>query len=147
VAWEHNRTLKWFFGETRNLEILDPTKALAEEQEMADDWADHERSSPASEVYEKSLATQWQKTGCAADGAPYALRALLERLESYEGRIRANSFNNSRASPFGEDSPEVPTLAAKFLDKDCAGARGLSQAEIAKLKEIAAKAPPPAPKQ
>ncbi|HMF06761.1 MAG TPA: hypothetical protein VKE72_07105, partial [Methylocella sp.] len=65
----------------------------------------------------------------------YVLRALLRRLES------------PGESPFGRDSPEVPKLAAAFLKTDCAGARGLSEAEIARLKEIAAKAPPPAPKQ
>ncbi len=114
---------------------LDPSKALERETEMAKVWADQERSSPAPEVYEKSLAAQWQKTVGAADGAPYVLRALLRRLE-----IPSHS-------PFAEDSPEVPKLAAAFLKPDCAGARGLSEAEIAKLKALAAKAPPPAPKQ
>jgi hypothetical protein len=40
----------------------------------------------------------------------------------------------------------VPKLAADLLDTEhCPGARGLSEAEIAKLKEIAAKAAPAAP--
>ena len=46
-----------------------------------------------------------------------------------------------------DDAKELPKLAATFLDTEhCAGARGLSEAEIAKLKEIAAKAPSPTPK-
>jgi hypothetical protein len=53
---------------------------------------------------------------------------------------------DSTESPFASDSPEKPNLAAAFLDKDCAGARGLSVAEIADLKAIRDRAPPPAPK-
>jgi hypothetical protein len=49
-------------------------------------------------------------------------------------------------SPFAKESPEKAKLAAAFLDKDCAGARGLSEGEIAELKKIRDGAPPPAPK-
>jgi hypothetical protein len=99
---------------------------------MAKDWTDHERASPAQAVYENNLAGQWLLTGCAAEGAPYAFRALLHRLDDPD------------RSTFALDSPEVPKLA--FLDKDCAGARGLSEAEIAKVKAIRDRAPSPAPK-
>jgi hypothetical protein len=102
---------------------------------METNWRDRERSSPDPHTYEKSLAAQSQTTGCAADGAPYVVRKLLRRLDDPE------------ISPFAVNSPELPKLAAAFLDKDCAGARGLSEDEIAKLKEIAATAPPPALKQ
>jgi len=114
----------------------DPTKTQKGEEEMAKVWATQSGSSPTQEVYEKSLAEQWQKTGCAAEGAPYVLRGLLARL------------GNPRYwySPFASDSPETPKLAAAYLDKDCAGARGLSEAEIARLKAIRDRAPPPAPK-
>jgi hypothetical protein len=45
--------------------------------------------------------------------------------------------------PFSQDSPERPKLAAAFLDEaHCAGADGLSEADKAKLKEIAAPAAP-----
>jgi hypothetical protein len=38
---------------------------------------------------------------------------------------------------FGEDSPEVPKLAAAFpVLADCPGARGLTNDEIARLKAI-----------
>jgi hypothetical protein len=63
---------------------------------------------------------QWFKTGCAGNGAPYVLRALLNRLE------------DPNSSPFTKSSPEVPRLAAAFLGEDCAGGRGLSAAEIEK---------------
>jgi hypothetical protein len=104
-------------------ETLDPNKALEGEKEMANVWAHKERSSPAPEVYEKSLAKYWRDLGCAAEGAPHVLRTLLVRLDGDE-------------SPFAKDSPEKPKLAAAFLDKGCAGARGLSKAEIATLKAI-----------
>jgi uncharacterized protein YjbI with pentapeptide repeats len=129
---------------------LDPKKDLEGEEEMAKVWADHERSSAAPEVVKKNLAKQWRETACAGDGAPYVARALLRRLES----TRTSSF----AKPLF-DSPEVPKLAAAFLDTEhCPGARGLSGAEIAKLESICrranpadpkcqASAPPPAPKQ
>jgi hypothetical protein len=60
---------------------------------------------------------------------------------------RLLKLDNPKVSPFTPDSPEVPKLAAAFLDKDCPGAHGLSRDEIEKLKAIVAKAPPPAPKQ
>ncbi|MGH6848685.1 MAG: pentapeptide repeat-containing protein [Methylocella sp.] len=116
---------------------LAPNKALKGEEEMAKVWADRERLSPTPDVYEKSLVEQWRKTGCAADGAPYVVRALLNRLDNPK---------SPEISPFGADSPQKATLAAAFLEKDCAGARGLSEAEIAKLKAIRDRALPPAPK-
>ena len=49
-------------------------------------------------------------------------------------------------SPFAKDSSELPKLAEKFLAPDCAGARGLTEDEIEKLKAIAARAVAQAPK-
>jgi hypothetical protein len=112
---------------------LDPSKAPKGEEEMAAVWADHMRASPVPAVYEKSVAAQWRKTACAAEGAPHVLRALFARLDD-------------PYSPFGNDSPEKVKLAAAFLDKDCAGARGLSDDEITEIKVIRDSAPPPAPK-
>jgi hypothetical protein len=127
---------------------LDPDKPLDGEDEMAKEWAGREHSSPAPEAFESRLAIVWKQTGCAADGAPHVARELSRRLRTASDLARevpAGSWSPFYSS-FGRDSPEVPTLAAAFLDNDCAGARGLSEAEIARLKEIAAKAPP-APKQ
>ncbi len=112
---------------------LDPSKPLEGEKEMAKVWAFHERSVPALEFYKRSLAEQWRKTVCDAEGAPFVLRALLARLRG-------------EALPFGKDSTEVPKLAAAFLDKEhCPGARGLSEDEIAELKNIHDRAAPAAP--
>jgi hypothetical protein len=117
-------------GWESSVQTLDPDKSLEGEEEMAKVWADRGRSSPAPEVYEKSLAEEWRKTACAPDGAPYVLRGLPHK------------FNNPEFLGFGI----LPNLAATLLDKDCAGARGLSDAEIASLKAIRDGASPPAPK-
>jgi len=112
---------------------LDPGKPLEGEKAMAQAWLANK--SPTDEVYSTALAEQWQKTGCAGEGSPYVARALLERLDDRD------------ESPFGENSPEPTTLAKAFLDPEkCPGARGLGEAEIAKLKDIRDRAPPPAPK-
>jgi hypothetical protein len=138
---------------------LDKTKAMEGEDEIENVWAAQASSSPAPKVFEKSLAEQWRKTGCDANGAPYVLRALLDRLSLFfvfvpsSGDILDYSdapviadFPAGRFPSFAANSPEVPKLAAAFLDKDCAGASGISEAEIAELKAIRDRARPPAPK-
>ena len=113
---------------------LDPTKALEGEDEMAKVWAARERESPAPEAYAKSLAGQWQKLGCAEDGVPYVLRALIARLSRYD-------------SPFRDQSDAAKALAADFLNEaQCPGARGLSEADKADLKKIRDAPAPEAPK-
>jgi hypothetical protein len=100
---------------------------------MAKIWAVREREAPTPEVYEKSLAEQWSKTGCAAEGAPYVLHGLIFELRYPE------------ISPFRDQSDAAKALVAAFLDEaHCAGAHGLSEADRAKLKKIAAPAAPPA---
>jgi Pentapeptide repeats (8 copies) len=115
---------------------LDPTKALEGEDEMAKVWAAARESVPPTpEAYEKSLAGQWRELGCAAEGAPYVLHALIARLSSAD------------SSPFRDQSAAVKTLASDFLDEaHCPGAHGLSEADKATLKKIAATVAPPAPK-
>jgi uncharacterized protein YjbI with pentapeptide repeats len=130
-------------------ERLDPGKNLPGEEEMAKIWTDHSPTpvvhktyaeamraiASASEDYENSLAEQWHEIGCADEGAPYVLRALLRRLDDRD------------ISPFASISPERAKLAADFLDEShCLGAHGLSEADRAKLKKIAATGTPPAPK-
>ena len=108
-------------------------KPLEGENEMAKIWAARERETPAPEVYEKSLAGQWREAGCAAEGAPYVLRALIARLRFY--------------SRFREQRYAAKALAAAFLDEaHCPGAHGLSEADKATLKKVAAPAAPQAPK-
>jgi uncharacterized protein YjbI with pentapeptide repeats len=118
---------------------LNPTKALEGEDEIAKIWAAREHESPTPEVYEKSLAEQWRTTGCAPFGAPYVLRELLSHLVISIVQL----IDGKLDQPFGKDSPEKRKLAADFLDKDCAGARGLSDGEIAtSLKAIRDRAEP-----
>jgi uncharacterized protein YjbI with pentapeptide repeats len=124
-------------GQIASLEQdLDPTKDREGEKEIAKVWTarGRERETLSPEAYAKSLAVQWRVTGCAEDGAPYVLRALIARLSSY-------------GSPFPAQSNAAKALAAAFLDEaHCAGAHGLSEADRATIKEIAAPAAPQAPK-
>jgi hypothetical protein len=113
---------------------LDPTKALDGQDEMARIWAARERETPTPEAYEQSLAERWRELGCAAVGAPYVLHGLVAQL-------------SSPASPFRDQSDAAKALAANFLAEPlCAGAIGLSEADRARLKKIAAPAAPQAPK-
>ncbi|MGH6837283.1 MAG: pentapeptide repeat-containing protein [Methylocella sp.] len=132
-------------GEKRRLAMekiekrLDPNEAQDGEKEMARDWADRERASRDQRVSRESAAQQWMtsvaelwlKAGCAPKGAPYVVRALLARTDELL---------------FPSSAPEVRKVATAFLDKDCAGARGLLEDEIARLKEIRDRTPLPAPK-
>jgi uncharacterized protein YjbI with pentapeptide repeats len=118
---------------------LDPAKALEGEDEMAKIWA--ARESPTPEAYAKTLAGQWRELGCAADGAPYVLQQFIARLN------RPDNPDDAIVSDLLSEYDEPKALAAAFLDEaHCAGARGLSEADKATLKWIAAPAPPQAPK-
>jgi uncharacterized protein YjbI with pentapeptide repeats len=108
----------------------DPTKAPKDENELAKDWDEHANSSPAPEAYETRLAWQWSELGCDADSAPYVLHALIVRLSGYY-------------PPFRDDSDQPKALVQNFLDKDCHGARGLSEDDKARLKKLAPQAPKP----
>ena|ERR1700730_2676203 len=119
---------------------IDPNKALDGEKEMAKDWTDHEQSSRAQKVSRDSVARQWvtsaaqqwRVAGCADAGAPYVARALLAMTDM----------------PFFPVGSEMAKVAAAFLDTEHgAGARGLFEGEIAKLKAIRDSAPPPAAKK
>jgi Pentapeptide repeats (8 copies) len=120
---------------TEKIEVrLDPSKSLEGEDEMAKIWTAREREAPSPEVYAKTVAELWRKTGCAEDGAPYVLHALIDRL-------------SIPTRPFRDQSDAVKSLASTFLDEaHCPGAHGLSEYDKAKLRELAAPAPPPTPK-
>jgi hypothetical protein len=121
------------FATARTEQRLDPTTVLEGENEMAKIWAAREREAPRPEVYEKSLAGQWREAGCAATEAPYVLHALIDRLPS-------SVF-------FPDQSPSAKALASAFLDEaHCPGAHGLSEADKALLRVVAAPAAPPPPK-
>jgi uncharacterized protein YjbI with pentapeptide repeats len=114
---------------------LDPSKPLEGEDEMAKAWALKASLSPTQEDYAKSLTGRWSKMGCAPEGAPYVLHGLVAQL-------------TDPIFPRFHDQSDVTTaLAAAFLDEaHCPGAHGLSEADKAKLKKIAAPAAPQAPK-
>jgi uncharacterized protein YjbI with pentapeptide repeats len=76
--------------------------------------------------YPKSSAAQWLAAGCADDGAPYVIRALLKRVNDNETSVEAQ---------------EREILADVFLvEKHCAGALGLTQHDKALLEGIRDKA-------
>ncbi len=120
---------------------LDPGKALEGEGDMAKIWAARKRETPTPEVYEKSVVNLWRQLGCSAEGAPYVLHGLVVQL-------------NGLATPYGNSIPRIPiqsdaakARAAAFLDEaHCPGAHGLSEADKARLKKIAAPDAPPPPK-
>jgi hypothetical protein len=93
----------------------------------ANRWKEFEAAPPDRDEFEKGLADIFNKIGCAADGAPYVVHYLTGWL-------------GYRFAP-GSSHPAV--LAQAFLDDTkCPGARGLTDADKAKLRDIAAKAPP-----
>jgi hypothetical protein len=119
------------FAMERIEQRLDPTKAMEGEDEMAKVWAARESETPAPEAYAKGIAGQWRELGCAAEGAPYVLHALIAQL------------SRPFISPFRHQSDAAEALAAGFLDEaHCPGARGLSESDKAELKKIAAPAAP-----
>ena len=115
---------------------LDPTKTPEgeDEDELAKIWAAREREAPTPEAYEKVQARQWGELGCAAEGAPYVVHALIARLSGVDTSDR-------------DQSDAAKSLASAFLDEaHCPGAHGISPADKADLKKIAAPAAPKAPK-
>jgi hypothetical protein len=114
---------------------LDPAKALEGEEEMVKVWEAKARFSPSVKVYEERLAEIWRTIGCAAEDAPYMIRALLVQLKFIP-------------SPFEAQSPQPPKLALTFLDEEhCPGARGLTDAERVELKGMRDRSPLPKPKK
>jgi len=107
---------------------LDPAKPLKDESEMAQRWAELQSSSLTLNAYEDELFNQWQRIGCAADGAPYVLTAQTRMLQHWR-------------SPFRVDSVQPARLAAEFLKDDCAGARGLSEDTREILKALSLRVP------
>jgi uncharacterized protein YjbI with pentapeptide repeats len=85
-------------------------------------WTDLAKGSAGSAgSYFDTLAKIWKGIGCAADGAPYVIGALISRLDHRSGR---------NLSKWAE-------VAGAFLDEPrCPGARGLSEENKAKLQEI-----------
>jgi uncharacterized protein YjbI with pentapeptide repeats len=119
-------------------------------------WQELTAASPRDEEYEAALATSLQETGCAADGAPYVIHGLLRRLEGHPDRRLPSSllrcgwrarFSAPHEYLFSAASPYPAALARAFLDeKTCAGARGLSDEDKGRLREVIGKSEPATPK-
>jgi uncharacterized protein YjbI with pentapeptide repeats len=107
---------------------LDPEKPLKGEVQMAQRWAELQSSSLTLDAYEEELFNEWHRIGCAVDGTPYVLTALIQRLR----------FSRS---PFRYNSPQLGRLEAEFLKEDCAGARGLPENTKEILKELSLRRP------
>src|SRR5262249_12651362 len=89
---------------------------LEGEEEMANRWTELASSVLVLDAFEKGVVERLRDSGCAADGAPYAVRGMMR----------------ARLVP-GLSSDKVSALAKSFLDKEGAGAYGLTEADKAKL--------------
>jgi uncharacterized protein YjbI with pentapeptide repeats len=94
---------------------------FVEDEALAKAWADLVKSSPPTgEFYYLVVAEQLKGIGCAAEGGPYVINALVLRPD-----------------PFLDSSPQAPAVAAAFLDdRSCPGARELSEEMKAKLRHM-----------
>jgi uncharacterized protein YjbI with pentapeptide repeats len=87
----------------------------------------------ATGAYEAEVAEQWQRAGCAVEGLPHVVSRLITRM------------TNSYISPFAANSLHSAQLAGAFLAETCKGARGLSEREIATLRNLSVLPPPKSP--
>jgi hypothetical protein len=70
-----------------------------------------------------------KKIGCAADGAPYVIKALVRQVNTNQVVLDFR-FGNIH-------SPQAVEVATTFLDKTkCPGALGLSEKDKEKLQDI-----------
>jgi hypothetical protein len=84
-------------------------------------------SPPLIEEHEDNLAQVLIGAGCEVRGAPYIVRRLIWSLDS----------NGDSDHKFVVNSPQRALLAAAFMDeKNCPGARGLSEEEKVRLANI-----------
>jgi uncharacterized protein YjbI with pentapeptide repeats len=112
--------------------ILDPARVYKDDKAISDAWDNLEKSSAWSQDDEKMLAETMQRIGCNAEGAPYVIRILMSDLEFRPG------------SRFGPNSIFPTQVVAKFLDeKQCDGARALSEADKVRLNRIRRSLLPP----
>ena len=108
--WERHEAL-------RNIATLEKPPYIADE-DVAEAWTNLAKESVrSSDSYFSTLAEILKKVGCAAEGAPYVIRGLM----------RVTWGNPSQAAG----------IASTFLDETkCPGARGLTEGNKEKLREI-----------
>jgi uncharacterized protein YjbI with pentapeptide repeats len=97
---------------------LEPTREVEGEIEMAKQWANLSASSGQALNSSNLVVQQFRATSCSAQGAPYVIRQMIDRLGT-----------------FGAD--EAAKLAKEFMDVEhCSGAKELTGAEKAKLNDL-----------
>ena len=112
--------------------VLNPDPPpFPKDEEIAARWNKANTAHPDPANQEAEIVSHWQSTGCDARSAPHVVAALAQAMNR-----RGNLFNAN--SPFAENSPRAAQLAAAFLDPSCAGNKGLSDADTAILKKLAA---------
>jgi hypothetical protein len=101
----------------RNIATLEKPPYIADE-DVAEAWTNLAKESVrSSDSYFSTLAEILKKVGCAAEGAPYVIHGLM----------RVTWGNPSQAAG----------IASTFLDETkCPGARGLTEGDKEKLREI-----------
>jgi hypothetical protein len=108
---------------------LDPDVKLTGEEVIMQRWRDAMAHPPAQGESEAERAKQWQVAGCDANGGPDVVRSFIRRL----------------SDPFYAGNPDPAQLAAAFLSKGCAGAKGLAPDELVESQRWQSPAPQPAP--
>jgi uncharacterized protein YjbI with pentapeptide repeats len=104
------------------------------DEASAEAWAALANASARSAgSYFNTLAEKLKEIGCAADGAPYVIKNLMRPIPGQVGAVeRVFLDRRFEANPLKEAE-----VAAAFLDEEkCPGARGLSEDNKAKLREI-----------
>ena len=121
----------------RRNQVLGQIATLEKPPYVADEgsakaWTDLAKESERSAgSYSNTLAKTLKEIGCAADGAPYVISGLIQGPG-----LRGLSRNSSQEAE----------VAAAFLDEaKCPGARGLSEENKAKLREIRDRGLPASP--
>jgi len=112
----------------RRITTLEEPPYVADET-SAKAWTDlAKESARSSGSYFNTLAEKLKAIGCAADGAPYVIGGLIRRISANQVRLDLL---------FERNLSQEAEVAAAFLDEvKCPGARGLSDENKAKLREI-----------
>lgn len=97
----------------------DRTPRLDGEDDMASTWLALASRTLPPDAFEKGLLTQLRETGCVAEGAPYVVHGTILSVGS-----------------LGLSPDQRSSLASFFLDPGCTGARGLNEADRAKLTDM-----------
>jgi uncharacterized protein YjbI with pentapeptide repeats len=113
----------------RRILLLDP-ETQVEDSGLRALWVELKSASPTPNDYARKLGNALREIGCSANGAPFVVRALGWRMW---------------LAPSSSYLPVPGPVASAFLDQNCLGARGLSEWDKQRLREIVARRTPPTP--